>query len=127
MSLKSVLEQKIPDRTQHTMTNYTINLSSYRTPGSKVFTGRDRGQQDRLASNIDDLIEKHVKIQIVIPEDIYSINPSYLEEFLVNVVTHLGRDGFFKKFDIENNGPYKIDRDLKEAVDRILRVENALV
>ena len=77
MSLKSVLEQKILDRTQHTMTNYTINLSSYRTPGSKVFTGRDRGQQDRLASNIDDLIEKHVKIQIVIPEDIYSINAPF--------------------------------------------------
>lgn len=105
----------------------TIDLQSFRTKGSKVFTGRDRGQQDRKASKIDDLAKNFDKIELVIPEDIYSINPSYLEEFLVNVVQKLGKADFFKKFTIVNNGPYKIQKDLNEAIDRILREENALI
>ncbi len=37
--------------------NSVINLQDYRTPGSRVFTGRDRGIEVREASKID-LIEK---------------------------------------------------------------------
>lgn len=105
----------------------TIDLQNFRTKGSKVFTGRDRGEQDRKASGIDDLVKDSGKIELIIPEDIYSINPSYLEEFLVNVVQKLGKSGFSDKFVIVNNGPYKIKKDLNEAIDRILREENALI
>ena len=103
-----------------------INLQDYRTPGSKVFTGRDRGVQVRNESQIDKLISQHAQISITIPEDIRSINPSFLEELLVNVVTELGENGFYKKFEFINAGRYKIDNDLKEAIERILREENAL-
>ena len=108
-------------------TTKTIDLQEFRTPGSKVFTGRDRGEQDRKASQIDKLSAQFDKIDLVIPDDIYSINPSYLEEFLLNVVMELGKAGFFKKFTVVNNGPYKINKDLNEAIDRILRQENALI
>ncbi|MEX2231056.1 MAG: DUF4325 domain-containing protein [Cyclobacteriaceae bacterium] len=104
-----------------------IDLQEFRTPGSKVFTGRDRGEQDRKRSKIDELVDKPGKIDLIIPPDIYSINPSYLEEFLVNVVQKLKKDGFFNKFKIVNNGPYKISRDLNEAIDRILREDHALI
>lgn len=110
------------------MTEYIIDLNEYRTPGSKVFTGRDRGEQDRIASKIDTIERKYDKIKLIIPEDIYSINPSYLEEFLVNVVEQLGsKEAFYNKFIIENPGPYKISRDLTEAIDRILRENHALI
>lgn len=92
-----------------------------------MFTGRDRGEQDRKLSKIDSIVKDFDKIEIVIPDDIYSINPSYLEEFLVNVVQKLGKEGFFSKFIISNNGPYKIDKDLNEAIDRILREDHALI
>jgi hypothetical protein len=111
----------------NSMETYQINLQNFRTAGSKVFTGRDRGQQDRNASKIDEVVEKYPNIEIVIPSDIYSINPSYLEEFFVDVVQLLGKDGFFKKFTITNPGPYKISKDLNEAIDRILREKNALL
>jgi hypothetical protein len=105
-----------------------INLEDYRTRGSKVFTGRDRGQQDRIASKIDEAVtDSEPQVELTIPEDIYSINPSYLEEFLVNVVQKLGKSDFFKVFKIINNGPYKIDKDLNEAIDRILRDQHALL
>lgn len=105
----------------------TINLNSYKAPGSKVFTGRDRGQSVREKSKIDQLAQGEDPIEVVIPEDIYSINPSFLEEFLVNVVQRLGKIAFFNKFKITNKGEYKIDKDLDEAIDRILRQDHALI
>ena len=108
------------------MPNNTINLQDYRTPGSKVFTGRDRGEKVRKDSKIDTIADQNESVTIIIPEDIRSINPSFLEEFLLNVVTKLGKEGFYAKFHIENNGRYKVDEDITEAIDRILREENAL-
>lgn len=104
-----------------------INLQDYRTPGSRVFTGRDRGIEVREASKIDFLEKESDEITIIIPDDIGSINPSFLEEFLLNVVVKLQPDKFFKKFSFQNNGRYKITNDLQEAVERILREETALI
>ncbi len=105
----------------------TIDLQDYRTPGSRVFTGRDRGISVRDASNINIIEAESDKIIIKIPQDIGSINPSFLEEFLCDVVNKLQTEGFFEKFQFENNGRYKINNDLQEAVERILREETALV
>jgi hypothetical protein len=103
-----------------------IDLQTYRTPHAKVFAGRPRGLYVRNASDIDKLVQKYDKISITIPDDISSINPSFLEEFLENVVSELGEAAFFEKFTFINNGRYKIEDDLKEAIDRILRNINAI-
>jgi len=109
------------------MTTNTIDLELYRTEKSKVFTGRDRGIEVRELSRIDYFESISDKVIIIIPEEIRSINPSFLEELLVNVVTKLKAEGFFKKFVFDNKSPrYKIEIDLEEAIDRILRNENAL-
>ncbi|MBX7204108.1 MAG: DUF4325 domain-containing protein [Bacteroidia bacterium] len=109
------------------MSNNIINLQDYRTPGSRVFTGRDRGMDVRKRSQIDLIETQNTEVIIQIPEDIGSINPSFLEELLVNVVTKLQADVFFQKFKFVNNGRYKITKDLQEAVERILREETALI
>lgn len=105
----------------------TINLQDHRTPSSRVFTGRDRGIEVRNASQIDILEKQNDEVLIIIPEDIGSINPSFLEELLLNVVVKLQPEAFFKKILFENKGRYKIANDLQEAVERILREETALV
>lgn len=109
------------------MKTIDINLQDYRTKGSKVFTGRDRGIDVRKKSHINEIERTYERIRILVPEDIGSINPSFLEEFLLDVVTKLKADRFFEKFEFVNNGRYKIKEDLEEAVDRILRTETALV
>ena len=109
------------------MSDNIINLQDYRTPGSRVFTGRDRGMDVRKKSKIDQIEAQNAEVIIQIPDDIGSINPSFLEELLVNVVTKLQSDVFFKKFKFVNNGRYKITNDLQEAVERILREETALI
>lgn len=108
------------------MNNVEIDLSLYRSKGSKVFTGRDRGEDVRIKSNIDYLEKENNKIIVIIPEDTFSINPSFLEEFLVNVVIKLGKSKFLDKFSFDCKGRYKIERHLEEAIDRILRDKNAL-
>lgn len=109
------------------MNNATIDLENFKTIGSKVFTGRNRGIDVRNESKIDQLEGKSIKIVIKIPEDIRSINPSFLEEFLLNVVSKLGKQKFYEKFEFQNQSKrYDIATDLDEAIDRILRNENAL-
>ena len=105
---------------------YIIDLQDFRTPGSKVFTTRPRGVDVRKKSQIDSIEPTYDKITIIIPNDISSINPSFLEEFFENVVMKLGESGFYQKFSFINEGRYKIENDLSEAIDRILREESAL-
>src|SRR4051794_33632321 len=108
-----------------TKTHY-IDLQDFRTNGAKVFTTRPRGIEVRDKSKIDIIEPQYDKIRITIPSDISSINPSFLEEFFENIVMKLGERGFYEKFSFINEGRYKIDTDLAEAVERILREENAL-
>lgn len=105
---------------------FQINLENFRTAKSKVFTGRDRGIEVRNSSKIDLSEKQYDKIEIIVPSDIRSINPSFLEEFLFNVVTKLGFEGFNTKFKFITQGRYHIEDDLQEAIERILREENAL-
>lgn len=103
-----------------------INLEKFRTPGARIFTGRDRGAQVREESNIDKLIDSGEYIEVIIPTDIITINPSFLEEFIKNVVKKLGRDNFLAKVSFVNTGEYKIESNLETAIERILRKNNAL-
>lgn len=104
----------------------TIDLANFRTAGSKVFTGRDRGIDVRVNSKIDEISSIENKINIVVPQDIRSINPSFLEEFLINVVSKLGKKQFYENVKFLTSGRYNIEEDLQEAVDSILREENGL-
>ncbi|MCF8248209.1 MAG: hypothetical protein K9J37_23570 [Saprospiraceae bacterium] len=108
------------------MKEHTINLQEYRTPKSRVFSGRQRGEDVRRKSKIDLVEPDYTKITIVVPSDIGSINPSFLEEFLFNVVRKLGKGGFNNKFKFDCQGRYQIDEDLSEAIDHILKKDNAL-
>lgn len=107
-----------------------INLEDYRAKDenriSKVFTGRDRGKYVREKSRIDELETQYENVTIIIPDEIYSINPSFFEEFLVNVVKKLGKESFFAKFKFISEGDYEYDMPLNQAIDRILKTQTAI-
>lgn len=109
----------------------TINLEDYRVKGkdgtiAKVFTGRDRGEYVRKDSKIDEIESNYEEVIIIIPDNIYSINPSFFEELFVNVVLKLGREEFLNKFKFESLGNYNYERPLTEAIIRILRKKTAI-
>lgn len=109
-----------------TIQNNIINLEDFRAPGAKVFTGRDRGKSVRQNSRLDELESENEEVVIVIPDNIYSIIPSFFEELFLNAVIKLGRDGFLKKFKFKSVGNYRYEKPLYEAIDRILRKQTAI-
>lgn len=108
----------------------TINLENFRAKEgnriSKVFTGRDRGEYVRKQSHIDEIETQFDEITIIIPNEIYSINPSFFEEFLVNVVKKLGKEKFLAKFKFISLGDYEYEMPLNQAIDRILKTQTAI-
>lgn len=108
-----------------------IHLEDYRVIGkdgsiSKVFTGRDRGEDVRKASNVDKIEQEYDEIKIIIPDNIYSINPSFFEELFINAVLKLGKDKFRDKFKFTALGNYNYEKPLSEAIVRILRKKTAI-
>ncbi|WP_316826041.1 STAS-like domain-containing protein [Pedobacter miscanthi] len=103
-----------------------IELEKFRSPGAKVFTGRDRGKKVREDSHIDDIEAANEEVTIVIPDNVYSIIPSFFEELFLNSVLKLGRDRFLNKFKFQSLGNYKYEKPLNEAIDRILRKTTAI-
>lgn len=113
------------------MTECIINLEHYRVvdkDGSKakVFTGRDRGLRVREQSKIDDIEARYDSVVVIIPAEIYSINPSFFEELFKNVVRKLGKDRFYEKIKVRCDGKYPFQKRLEEAVDTILREQSAI-
>lgn len=108
-----------------------IYLEDYRAVASdgsiaKVFTGRDRGEDVRNASKIDSIEAKYDRVKIIIPNQVFSINPSFFEELFINVVSKLGKEKFRSKFVFESMGEYDYERSLSEAIARILRSTTAI-
>lgn len=108
------------------MKTAVFDLEKYRTKGAKVFTGRDKGKYVREHSKFDDIEKNNDKIEFIIPDNIFSINPSFFEELLINVVTKLGKQDFLAKYKFTNRGSYKYEKPLMDAIDRVLRENNAL-
>lgn len=106
-----------------------INFEDFRTvisgKPSKVFTGRDRGAEVRSKSKIDDLLSSYGSVTLVIPNDIYSITPSFLEEFLKTSVEKYGRE-VLSKIILSSDNEYDLSEPMDEAIDRILSTSTAL-
>ncbi|TGE26920.1 DUF4325 domain-containing protein [Hymenobacter metallicola] len=103
-----------------------IDLADYRTAGALVYTGRDRGEEVRKKSRVDELAESADHVIVRIPEDTFSINPSFLEEFFRNIVKKMGASAFWQKFSFDNKGEYQVKDNLQLAIERILRKSSAL-
>ena len=100
-----------------------IELNKYRTQtgsaNSRVFTGRERGAAVRVQSGIDNLFSETDPLKVVIPDDIFSITPSFLEGLFKNIVTKYGKETVLKN--VVFTGNYRVKNAFDEAVDRIVQ------
>jgi hypothetical protein len=109
----------------------TINIEDFRVVDkdghiAKVFTGRDRGQDVRKNSNLDAIESSNDEVIIIIPSNVYAINPSFFEELFLNAVLKLGRETFLTKFKFKSEAKFNYEKPLFEAIDRILRNKTAI-
>lgn len=79
------------------------------------------GEIAKDKSNIHALTKTYSRICIIISNRIRSINPSFLEGFLKELVLDIAHKKITSRVIFECQGHYDITEDLEETVDRILR------
>ena len=103
----------------------SIDLGNFRSEGTRVFSGRERGESVRTALNLDAEDENPATVVVVIPEDTYSINTSFFLGLFGRSVRRLGsRDAFFGRYSFRCR-PEILD-DIEMAVQDALKDSEAL-
>lgn len=86
---------------------------------SRVLTGKRNGEEVRIKSRIDELFSGIEPLTVVVPDDVFSVTPSFLEEMFKNVVLKYGRNAVLEN--VKFKGKYRIQSALDEAVNRIMQ------
>ncbi len=94
-----------------------IDLDEYRSNGSKVFAGRERGKLARQRAGLDQSDQTDTAILVRVPEDIYSVNSSFFLGMFGPSVRRFGGEGFRQRFSFEGKDISRvIDDGIKEAL-----------
>jgi hypothetical protein len=80
------------------MVETIINLGEVRASGSKVFSGQPRGKAARDHFRVHELDKGTGVVIVQIPEDTYSIGPSFLLGMFEPSIIRLGRERFLEKY-----------------------------
>jgi hypothetical protein len=109
-----------------TNTNETvIDLGTYRSEGSKVFSGRGRGKVVRDAARLDDCDKSPGKIRVIIPPDTYSVNTSFFLGLFGKSIRHFGnRETFLQKYSFDCQP--EIMQDIDTGIDDALKITSPL-
>jgi hypothetical protein len=78
-----------------------IDLRPYRPVNSSSFSGRPQGEAVRKAINLDELDSKQEEVNIRIPADTTSFNPSFFLGLLYDSISRLGMDKFRSKYTLQ--------------------------
>lgn len=78
-----------------------INLRKYRPVNSSSFSGRPQGEAVRKVINLDVLDREQDEINILIPADTTSFNPSFFLGLLYDSIVKLGMEKFRSKYKLE--------------------------
>lgn len=96
-------------------------MDNYRTKGSRVFSGRDRGYSLRKKLKLDEVDCAKENIEIIIPEDIISLNSSFFLGLFGKSVRTLGRSEFRSKYNFVCNEFIK--KNIYDAIERALKIK----
>lgn len=96
-----------------------IDLDSYRDPRSRIFSGRARGEQVRLAAKLPELDISTDRVEIHVPEDVFSVTSSFFLGMFRDSINTLGEEGFRKKFSFAGKNIQRVvDESIREALKR---------
>ncbi len=75
-----------------------IDLSTFRSAGSRVYAGRDRGAAVRQKVKLGDLERANEVIVVSVPEDVFSVNSSFFLGMFGDSIRGLGEEQFRKRY-----------------------------
>lgn len=107
------------------MNELRINLQNLISTGSKILSGRDKGELLRAKIELDKKENEYEKIKIVIPISIVSFNSSYfLGLFTPSVKKYKTREAFLEKYEFECDD--FIWKDIEDGIKEALKKSNLL-
>lgn len=101
----------------------TINLEKY-INGDIVLSGRDRGEDLRKKLNLEKLEKENEIINIIIPEEVCSLNSSYFLGLFGHSVRLFGENKFLEKYNFQCDELIK--ENIIDGISSALKEGNAL-
>lgn len=79
---------------------FIIDLARYKAQDSRVYTGRTQGESVRRELKLSSIEKDNDEIEILIPEETASLNPSFFLGLLYDSIKALGIENFRTKYHI---------------------------
>jgi hypothetical protein len=102
-----------------------IDLQEVRSPNSRVFSGQPRGKKARKHFNVDVLDKSNQIIHVIVPDDTYTVNPSFLLGLFLPSITRLGKTEFLKKYRFDS-WPEELFDAVNDTIDRAIKTSDIL-
>lgn len=95
----------------------TINLVNFRSSGSKIFSGRDKGiaARNKLKLNEFDLINDYA--EVLIPKDTWSMNSSFFGGLFEQSIIDLKEEKFREKYRFKFEDGTSLTEELQHNVN----------
>lgn len=104
----------------------TLDLSELTEEGRvHNLTGRDLGKRARKSYHVEDLDASGESVNVLIPDDVFLITPSFfIGMFAKSVASQGSVDAFFEKYKFKS--PPQVLRQVRDAARRALIVSRSL-
>ena len=102
-----------------------IELKKFLKEESRVFTGRNNGQEARRRLNLDELDASKEQVEIIIPDDTLSVNSSFFSGMFQKSLKKLGETAFRKKYIFKCNKSLIIDVNIEKNIRMCLLMLNS--
>lgn len=101
-----------------------INLNDCRKKNSKVLSGREEGYGYRKKFKIDTIDEEESSVEVIVPDDLYSINISFFLGLFGESIRKLGEKRFREKYEFLCDE--FILENINDGIKKATRVSNVL-
>ena len=96
-----------------------VDLDNYRSPGGRVFAGRDRGRRARKRAKLDEHDGQGRQVEVHVPEDTFSVTSSFFLAMFGPSIRRHGKERFRKLYSFTGWDATKVvDHGIREALDR---------
>ena len=94
--------------------------------GGPLFSGREKGRLNRVKYHLDAIDASDIQVDVVIPDDTYSITSSFFMGLFGKSIRELGdRNEFFQKYRFKM--PDKFRNKVEIYIDRALREKTPVI
>lgn len=96
-----------------------VDLGDFRSGGSKVFIGRERGEHCRREARLSKADSDGVAVEIRVPLDVFSINSSFFLGMFGDSIRSLGEEVFRRRYSFTGKDVASTVEDgIREALSR---------